>query len=204
MMMTEFYTKGSDADPRLTNAHGAGWIVPTQADRGKFYQNFCLDLLRSRVCVGWHWLKYQDNDPDDLTADLSNRDANKGIVDNSYHPYLPLTGLMKELNDQVYNLADLYEARIVPPTVSFAIPTNGQVFPSGATLSVTVNAADSDGTISFAQLFLNGAFVRQENLAPYQWDAGLDAAVLTNLASGASSLRAIDTDNSGATAEQTD
>lgn len=201
MMVSEFYTKGSDAG--LANTCGAGWIVPTQSDRGKFYQNFCLDLLRSRVCVGWHWLKYQDNDPDDPNADLSNLNANKGIVDNSYHPYLPLTGFMKELNDQVYNLADLYEARIVPPTVSFVVPTNGQVFPSAATLSVEVDAASTNGTISFAQLFLNGVFVRQENLAPYQWDDGLDAAVLTNLASGAYSLRAIATDNGGNTAEQT-
>ena len=48
--------------------------------------DFTLALLESRNCIGWHWFKYLDNDPDDLTTDLSNRDSNKGIVNLRYEP----------------------------------------------------------------------------------------------------------------------
>ena len=70
-MITEFYTKGMDSG--AANTSGAGWCVPTQQDRGFFYQNFTLALLESKGCVGWHWFRYMDNDPADLTADPSNR-----------------------------------------------------------------------------------------------------------------------------------
>ena len=59
--VTEFYTKGEDSE--LPNNTGAGWNVRTQAERGYFYQNFALKLIESKVCVGWHWFTYQDNDP---------------------------------------------------------------------------------------------------------------------------------------------
>ena len=95
-MVTEFYTKAEDSG--LPNISGAGWIVKTQADRGKFYQNYCLGLLAAKNCVGWHWFKYQDNDPTNPNAELSNTDANKGIVDNYYNYYEPLLSAMRELN----------------------------------------------------------------------------------------------------------
>lgn len=49
-MITEFYVKGEDTG--MDNTSGAGWIVKTQAERGYFYQNFVMELLKSRVCVG--------------------------------------------------------------------------------------------------------------------------------------------------------
>lgn len=57
----------------MPNHTGAGWLVHAQDDRGLFYENFVLALLASRSCVGWHWFKYQDNDPDDPHAEASNR-----------------------------------------------------------------------------------------------------------------------------------
>jgi hypothetical protein len=101
-MITEWYTKGEDSG--LPNKSGAGWNVPTQKDRGYFYQNFTIELLKSKACVGWHWFTYQDNDPLDLTTDASNRDSNKGIVSTNYVPYQPLLDNMKMLNDHVYEL----------------------------------------------------------------------------------------------------
>src|SRR5690606_22216507 len=103
-LITEWYTKGEDSG--LPNRTGAGWNVPTQADRGYFYQNFAMELIRSRACVGWHWFTYQDNDPEDLTTDPSNRDSNKGIVDSRFNPYLPLMEQMKRFNDRVYGLIE--------------------------------------------------------------------------------------------------
>jgi len=109
-MVTEFYTKGEDV-AGLTNTTGAGWNVPTQRDRGLFYQTFCLGLIESRACVGWHWFKYLDNDPADTKADPSNRDSNKGIVNVRYEPYEAMLKEMRELNVNVHAVAQWMDAR---------------------------------------------------------------------------------------------
>lgn len=101
-IITEWYTKGEDSG--LPNNTGAGWNVPTQRDRGYFYQNFVIELLKSKACVGWHWFTYQDNDPEDLTTDPSNRNSNKGIVNSNYEPYQDLLDNMKVMNLSVYDL----------------------------------------------------------------------------------------------------
>jgi len=101
-VITEWYTKGEDSG--LPNNTGAGWNVPSQLERGYFYQNFTIELLKSKACVGWHWFTYQDNDPLDLKTDPSNRDSNKGIVNSLFVPYQPLTDQMKMLNDHVFEL----------------------------------------------------------------------------------------------------
>lgn len=85
--------------------------MATQAQRGDYYQNFTLALLQSKDVIGWHWFKYQDNDPNDSGAELSNRDANKGVMDIRYHPYVPLLEAMKQINTSVYALADYFDQR---------------------------------------------------------------------------------------------
>lgn len=107
-MITEFYTKGEDSG--LPNNTGAGWNVPTQADRGLFYQNFVMELLRSGNCVGWHWFTYMDNDPQNLNTDPSNRDSNKGVVTWAFEPYTELLDRMKPLNDRTYRLIRHFDA----------------------------------------------------------------------------------------------
>jgi len=106
-MVTEYYTKGEDSG--MPNQSGAGWIVRTQRDRGLFYQNYNLALLESKNCVGWHYFKYQDNDPTAKGVDPSNIDANKGIVNNDYELWKPMTDLMKQLNTQVYPLIEYFD-----------------------------------------------------------------------------------------------
>ena len=105
-MITEFYTKGEDSG--LPNAQGSGWRVLSQKDRAAHYQNFVLTLLRSISCVGWHWFKYQDNDPTDTTADPSNRDSNKGMLDNRYEVYRELVEAMKAVNERRYGLMEQF------------------------------------------------------------------------------------------------
>jgi hypothetical protein len=107
ILITEWYVKGADAG--LANTSGAGWIVKSQADRGRFYQHFTLGLLESKVCVGWHWFKYSDNDPAEPGTDPSNRDANKGIVTARYETYPALLEPMKALNERVYLLTDYFD-----------------------------------------------------------------------------------------------
>ena len=112
VMITEFYAKGVDSG--MANTGGAGFTVATQAERGMFYENFTLGLLESGVCVGWHWLRYIDNATDDRSADPSNRDSNKGVVDATFAPYAPVLAAMKRLNAQAYPLARYFDARPVP------------------------------------------------------------------------------------------
>jgi hypothetical protein len=101
------YAKGMDSG--LANTSGAGWLVKTQRDRGLFYQNFTLGLLESRACVGWHWFRYADNDPDEKGADPSNRDSNKGILSKRYVPYQELLGPMSEINKRSFNLIQYFD-----------------------------------------------------------------------------------------------
>lgn len=107
VLITEWYAKGVDSG--LGNTGGAGWLVRTQRDRGLFYQNFTLGLLESRCCVGWHWFRYSDNDPDDRKSDPSNRDSNKGIVSNRYVPYAPLLDSMGEINRRTFGLVKHFD-----------------------------------------------------------------------------------------------
>jgi hypothetical protein len=105
--ITEFYTKAEETG--MSNLSGAGWIVKTHKDRGIHYQNFCLELLKAKNCVGWHWFRYQDNDPNDKTADASNSDSNKGIVDTDYKSYTELLKWMKQLNSNKYGLVNFFD-----------------------------------------------------------------------------------------------
>ena len=106
-MFTEWYVKGEDSG--LANTSGAGWNVRTQKDRGLFYQNYTLAMMESKNCVGWHWFKYQDNDPTAKGVDPSNVDANKGMVDNDFEPYADLVAAMREINMSVFDLIDYFD-----------------------------------------------------------------------------------------------
>lgn len=106
-IITEFYTKGMDSG--LANTTGAGWNVRTQKARGYSYQDFCLALLESKNCVGWHYFKYQDNDPSAPNPGSSNIDSNKGIVNNDYKFYTDMTNAMKQLNKQIYSLIKYFD-----------------------------------------------------------------------------------------------
>ncbi|MBX2848820.1 MAG: DUF5060 domain-containing protein [Acidiferrobacterales bacterium] len=90
------------------------------------------------------------------------------------------------------------------PTVSFVQPTDGSTFSAPASVSVTVTANDSDGSILSVDLLLNNVLVRRESASPYQWNASnQNDPSLQNLGPGSYSLRAIATDNDGATSSVT-
>lgn len=120
-IISEWYAKGHDV-PGLTNESGAGWLVKTQKERGYYYQNMALNLLARKNNVGWHWFKYADNDPDDLTTDPSNRNSNKGIVNVEYEPYTDLVDVMKELNTQAYRLIEFFDDASYSDASSPAVP----------------------------------------------------------------------------------
>jgi len=81
---------------------------------------------------------------------------------------------------------------VVPPTVSITSPANGATFVLSSTpVTIAANAADSDGTVSQVEFFVDGTSVGVDNSSPYSfnWSATV----------GNKTLTAVATDNSNAT-----
>ena len=89
--VTEFYTKATDSG--MDNTDGAGWLVAEQRERSLYFENFALNLMASKSCVGWHWFKYIDDDG-----------ANKGVFTESYMPYTELQASMSQVAQMIYPL----------------------------------------------------------------------------------------------------
>jgi hypothetical protein len=75
-IVTEFFAKAEDAVDMngyaLGNQHNAGIFVRTQADRAAYYEHYALLLLESKVCVGWTWYRFRDNDQTIYKDDAGN------------------------------------------------------------------------------------------------------------------------------------
>lgn len=95
-LVGEFYTK--DINAFDVPQSGTGFYVNSQADRGKFYQNTCLQLLRNKCYIGWHYFRFIDNS-----------DSNKGIVNTQKQEYTDMTKYMQELNYNVYRICNYYD-----------------------------------------------------------------------------------------------
>jgi beta-glucanase (GH16 family) len=82
------------------------------------------------------------------------------------------------------------------PTVSLTAPTSGQTFTAPATVNVSANAADSDGSISNVDFYNGAVLIGSDNTTPYSisW---------SNVAAGNYSITAKATDNLGAVATST-
>lgn len=106
-LITEFYVKAIE-DCDLPSTSGAGWVVPTQAERAYFFQNFALGLLESKYSVGWTWFKYQDDDGNDNEG----KPANKGLYDNNYNMYPILGKFMQMFNYNVYDLIRYFDGEL--------------------------------------------------------------------------------------------
>ena len=86
---------------------------------------------------------------------------------------------------------------VTAPLVSFVVPQAEDNLPAGSDLLVRVEARTDPnagvlGAIQNVRLSLNGQFVRQENIAPYEWGAaGQNDPLLQNLAPGEYRLRVV-------------
>lgn len=92
--ITEFYAKAEDSG--LGNKTGAGWLVPTQDDRAKFFENFTLALIEHPACVGYHYFRYIDNN-----------DSNKGLLDGDYQWWEPMKNSFYKVARDIYGLREL-------------------------------------------------------------------------------------------------
>jgi hypothetical protein len=77
------------------------------------------------------------------------------------------------------------------PTISLTAPTDNFTFTVGSNITVSANAADADGSVSKVEFFRGATSLGVDNTAPY-------SIVWSNAASGSYTLKAVATDNQGA------
>ncbi len=80
-----------------------------------------------------------------------------------------------------------------PPTVAIASPAEGATFTAPASVTVTADAADSDGAVASVEFFVNDASIGTSTTSPY-------SVPWIDVAAGSYTLTAVVTDNQGATA----
>jgi chitinase len=78
-----------------------------------------------------------------------------------------------------------------PPTVTLTAPANGATFSAGANITVSASAADANGTVTQVQFFRGSTSLGIDTAAPY-------SVTWNNAAAGSYVLKAIATDNAGA------
>jgi chitodextrinase len=69
----------------------------------------------------------------------------------------------------------------VAPTVALTAPANGATYLTGASVAITADANDADGTIASVEFFVDGTSIGVDNTAPYEatYAAGIGAHALT-------------------------
>ena len=79
-----------------------------------------------------------------------------------------------------------------PPTVSLTGPANGATFTAPATVTVSANASDSNGTIARVDFYQGATLIGTDTISPY-------SVTWSNVGAGSYTLTARATDNAGAT-----
>ncbi len=82
------------------------------------------------------------------------------------------------------------------PSVSFSNLSNGQQVAAGSTVSIGLSSSDSDGSVVQHKVYVNGTLVDTDG-------ASYTAHPITAIQAGNYTIRAVVTDNDGATAEST-
>jgi RHS repeat-associated protein len=83
-----------------------------------------------------------------------------------------------------------------PPAVSFASPADGASFTAPATIPLSVNASDPDGTVASVTFFQGASVIGTVSVAPFTFN-------WMNVAAGSYAVTAVATDNAGAATTST-
>jgi hypothetical protein len=97
-------------------------------------------------------------------------------------------GLMQDLTNISNKVASGCTSS-TSPTVSITAPANNASFTAPATVNITANASDADGTISNVKFYNGTTLLNTDNTAPYSFS-------WTSVAAGTYSITAVATDNS--------
>ncbi|MBO2008942.1 Ig-like domain-containing protein [Hymenobacter negativus] len=139
----------------------------------------------------WHTLTFTyASTPDGSTTDVS--------VDRIVFLFAP-----NSTGGDVYyfdNLRSLNKVGTAPtnvaPTVSLTSPASGATFTAPASITISANAADSDGTVSKVDFYNGATLLNSDTTSPYSY-------TWTGVAAGTYSITAKATDNSGAVTTST-
>jgi hypothetical protein len=158
--ITEFYAKSEDSG--LPNQGGAGWLVPTQDDRAKFFENFTLGLIEHPGCVGYHYFRYIDDG-----------EANKGLIDGSYKWYEPMRNSFYKIARDIYGLREFFLGK----TTGMHNPARKNsiwITPNPARYSVTIKGSDTSIPYDLELFSLSGVKIKHKfNISlPYTMEAG--------------------------------
>ncbi|WP_010521893.1 Ig-like domain-containing protein [Aquimarina agarivorans] len=131
-------------------------------------------------------------------ADLRNPSKNKMLVDwvRTYKPVKKNS--VQPSNPVVSNPPSNGNGK---PSLNISAPANNANIRIGSDLVVRATASDNDG-IANLKLYINNQFVRQENIAPYEWGNTNQDGILKNMKLGEYTLKIIATDKKGATRER--
>lgn len=114
-----------------------------------------------------------------------------------------VAGAIDEVGTYSYALSDaevtnLYNSSKpnVAPTISITAPANNTTYIQGASIALTANAADSDGTVKQVQFYDGATLLATSTIAPYSYN-------WTTATVGTHTITAKATDNSGAVTTST-
>lgn len=132
-------------------------------------------LLRSR--------KPDGNLPD---IEFLNLSTNSSLVDAGAQVGLPFNGKAPDIGAFEVRTGESHINKL--PTISISFPTKGTSFSPPATVSVTVEASDPDGSIEKVELFDGSKKLAEATVAPYSF-------TLKDLPAGTYKLKAVATDD---------
>jgi Bacterial Ig domain/Malectin domain len=92
-----------------------------------------------------------------------------------------------------FNWINIVAAANTPPTVSITSPANGATFTAPANITINATASDSDGAVSKVDFYQGTTLLGTDTTSPYSF-------AWNNVAVGNYALKAVATDNAGATA----
>ena len=150
------------------------------------------DLDQSVANNGNSWsgnTYYGSAAPASLGATGLNLSAAGSGINYSYYRSLALT-----TNDVGPNAVD--STSNIAPRVSLAVPTNGASFTAPASITMTANASDMDGTVTNVGFYNGATLLGSDASSPY-------AYTWTNVAAGSYNLTARAWDNSNAVSTST-
>jgi hypothetical protein len=145
--ITEFYAKAEDSG--LTNESGAGWLVQTQDDRAKFFENFVLALTGHPGCVGYHHFRYQDE-----------VDSNKGLINLSFQWYEPLKNSFWKVARNVYALRQF----LLDQSTGAVVPLRNssiRIYPNPTGGKIQITGGDQSQPVCFEVFSSSGVRISQ-------------------------------------------
>jgi hypothetical protein len=156
--VTEFYAKAEDSG--LGNDSGAGWLVPTQEDRARFFENFTLALIEHPGCVGYHYFRYIDNN-----------DSNKGLLDMNYNWWEPMKNSFYNVARDIYGLREYFTGEITSNN-SYKSSKCLQIYSDPVTGKINISQASQNNFSEIKIYSLSGILLdHHSNIKlPYSFD----------------------------------